>query len=165
MISLFLLSWTPLLSLTDKGYAMKCLTYVHVGWFLLLSSFTPLTHVWAKDEINGAVSLDVRHTDSCDTLCQWLQWVGAFTDVVVFKEPCCSQNARVSQHNSVNVCLRVLTLMCVCILGLSKTHALQGNVFCHSGTNCDPLEQNTISLGGSAVVQFRAAMVINLEKL
>ncbi|RXN02836.1 vacuolar sorting-associated 8-like protein [Labeo rohita] len=46
-----------------------------------------------------------------------------------------------------------------------QTHALQGNVFCHSGTNCDPLEQNTISLGGSAVVQFRAAMVINLEKL
>lgn len=85
------------------------------------------------------LSLDVKYTDSCDTVCQLLQWVDAFPDVVLFKEPCCSQNARVSQHNCVNVCLCVLTLMCVCILGLSKTRPLQGNVFCHIGTNCEIL--------------------------
>ncbi len=49
--------------------------------------------------------------------------------------------------------------------GALNTDALQGNVFCHTGTNCDPLEQNTISLGGSKVVQYRVPMAIaNLNK-
>ncbi|KTF73814.1 hypothetical protein cypCar_00025298, partial [Cyprinus carpio] len=40
-------------------------------WCYLRESFLNISRT--RDGINGALSLDVRHADSCDTLCQWLE--------------------------------------------------------------------------------------------
>lgn len=132
-----------------QGCARKCL--IHCMCVFDSFCFCPHIHRWLLFEVEMrlmVLSLDVRHTGSCDTVCQLLQWVDAFTDVL-FKEPCCSQNARVSQHNCVNVCLCVLTLMCVYILGSFKDPSPSGKCVLSYWDNLwdsATLEQNTIFL-------------------
>lgn len=130
-----------------KGYAIKCLIY----WMCMFDGFCfcPHIHCWLMFEVKMrlmVLSLDVKYTDSCDTVCQLLQWVDAFPDVVLFKEPCCSQNARVSQHNCVNVCLCVDIDVCVYFGAFTDLSPSGKCVLSYWDKLWDPttLEQNTV---------------------